>query len=280
MRTFHTGGVAGKDITQGLPRVEELVEARTPKSLAIMSEIDGEARVITSGDERTIVVKGTDVSGEEAVKDYDVDPLSEIIVEDEAKVKRGDKLTAGHLDLRELMSVAGVRDTQKYIIDEIQNVYASQGVNINDKHIETIVKQMFKNVRITESGDTEFLVGEQVSRDTFLEDNEKVLAEGGEPAVAELCLLGITKSSLVSDSFLAAASFIHTSSVLTDAAASGRVDHLRSLKENVIIGNKIPTLKKDGEPIIKENVIKKEDLEKEKEENPLAQGEIEQKEEE
>lgn len=261
MRTFHTGGVAGKDITQGLPRVEELVEARTPKSLAIMSELNGTARVQVAGDERTVLVKGKDSSGEETIKEYDVDPLSEIIVEDEAKVKAGQKLTAGHLDLRDLMSVAGVKETQKYIIDEIQNVYASQGVSINDKHIEAIVKQMFKNVRITESGDTEFLVGEQVSRDTFVEENEKVLAEGGEPAVGELCLLGITKSSLVSDSFLAAASFIHTSSVLTDAAASGRVDHLRGLKENVIIGNKIPSLEKDGEPLIKVKTVTKEDLE-------------------
>jgi len=242
MRTFHTGGVAGKDITQGLPRVEELVEARTPKVLALMSELDGTVRIQQSGDERTVLVRGVDIDGKDTINEYQVDPLAEIVVEDEATVKKGDKLTAGHIDLRDLLSVAGVRETQKYIIDEIQNVYASQGVNINDKHIEVIVKQMFKNVRILDSGDTEFLVDEQVSKDTFLEENEKILAEGGEPAVAELYLLGITKSSLVSDSFLAAASFIQTSNVLTDAAVSGKVDQLRGLKENVIIGRLIPTL--------------------------------------
>ena len=242
MRTFHTGGVAGKDITQGLPRVEELVEARTPKALALMSELDGTVRIQKSGDERTILVRGVDVTGQDTINEYLVDPLAEIVVEDEAKVKKGDKLTAGHIDLRDLLSVAGVQETQRYIIDEIQNVYASQGVNLNDKHVEVIVKQMFKNVRINESGDTEFLVDEKVSKDSFVEENEKVLAEGGEPAVAELYLLGITKSSLVSDSFLAAASFIQTSNVLTDAAASGKVDQLRGLKENVIIGRLIPTL--------------------------------------
>jgi len=242
MRTFHTGGVAGKDITQGLPRVEELVEARTPKALALMSELDGTVRIQKSGDERTILVRGKDVSGEDTINEYLVDPLAEVVVEDEARVKKGDKLTAGHIDLRDLLSVAGVKETQGYIIEEVQNVYASQGVNLNDKHLEVIVKQMFRNVRISESGDTEFLIDEKVSKDSFMEENEKVLAEGGELAVAELYLLGITKSSLVSDSFLAAASFIQTSNVLTDAAASGKVDQLRGLKENVIIGRLIPTL--------------------------------------
>ncbi len=241
MRTFHTGGVAGKDITQGLPRVEELVEARTPKVLAIMADVDGVARIYKSGDERKILLMGKGEDGEETIGEYAVDPISEILVENDQKVAKGSKLTSGHLDLRDLMSVVGVNATQKYIIDEIQTVYASQGVNLNDKHIEVIVKQMFKNVRIVDSGDTEFLMDEKVSRDTFIEENEKVIAEGGEPAVAELHLLGITKSSLVSDSFLAAASFIQTSNVLTDAAASGRVDSLLGLKENVIIGKLIPT---------------------------------------
>ncbi|MFC1722497.1 DNA-directed RNA polymerase subunit beta', partial [Patescibacteria group bacterium] len=241
MRTFHTGGVAGKDITQGLPRVEELVEARTPKFLATVSEVDGIARVYKSGDERKIVVMGEKGSEDEGVVEYMVDPVAEILVEDEAAVRKGDKLTSGHLDLRELLSIVGVQDTQRYIIDEIQKVYASQGVNINDKHIEVIVRQMFKNVRIIDSGDTEFLIDEKISKDSFVEENERVLAEGGEPAVAEMYLLGITKSSLVSDSFLAAASFIQTSNVLTDAAASGRVDTLLGLKENVIIGRLIPT---------------------------------------
>ncbi|MFC1621955.1 DNA-directed RNA polymerase subunit beta' [Patescibacteria group bacterium] len=241
LRTFHTGGVAGKDITQGLPRVEELVEARTPKFLAIMSELDGKAGVIKSGDERKIIIMGEDKSEANNLVEYMVDPISEILVEDGEKVVKGQKLTSGHLDLRDLLSVVGVEETQKYLIDEVQNVYSSQGVSINDKHIEIIVKQMFKNVKIQEGGDTDFLSGEIVSLDKFQEENEKTLAVGGEPAVAELHLLGITKSSLVSDSFLAAASFIQTSNVLTDAAASGRVDSLLGLKENVIIGRLIPS---------------------------------------
>ncbi len=241
MRTFHTGGAAGKDITQGLPRVEELVEARTPKYLAIMSDMDGLAKVYKSGDERKILVVGYDEADEENIKEYMVDPVSEILIKDEEKVVKGQRLTSGHSDLRELLSLVGVDETQKYIIGEVQKVYASQGVSLNDKHVEIIVKQMFKNVKVMESGDTEFLPGEIVSIDTFEEENEKTLAVGGEPAVAELHLLGITKSSLVSDSFLAAASFIQTSGVLTDAAASGRVDSLLGLKENVIIGRLIPT---------------------------------------
>jgi DNA-directed RNA polymerase subunit beta' len=241
MRTFHTGGVAGKDITQGLPRVEELVEARTPKFLSVMSEIDGQVKIHRSGDERKIIVVGEKKDDEENIFEYDIDPVDEIIIEDDEKVKKGQKLTAGHLDLRDLLSVVGVQETQKYIIDEIQKVYASQGVNLNDKHIEVVVRQMFKSVRIIDSGDTEFLVDEKVSRDSFVEENERIIAEGGEPAVAELHLLGITKSSLISDSFLAAASFQQTSSVLTDAAASGKVDNLLGLKENVIIGRLIPT---------------------------------------
>ncbi len=241
MRTFHTGGVAGKDITQGLPRVEELVESRTPKFLAAMSEIEGVAKVFKSGDERKVIVMGDDSEDEDNLKEYLVDPVVEILVEDGAVVKKGQKLTSGHLDLRDLLSVVGTKQTQRYIIDEIQKVYASQGVSINDKHIEVIVKQMFKNVKIQDSGDTGFLASEIVSRDTFEEENEKILAAGGEPAVSEMHLLGITKSSLVSDSFLAAASFIQTSNILTDAASSGRVDQLLGLKENVIIGRLIPT---------------------------------------
>jgi len=240
LRTFHTGGVIGKDITQGLPRIEELVEARTPKFLATMSEIEGTVRVVKSGDERKIIVIGVDKTEENNLVEYLVDPIAKILVENDDHVKKGQKLTSGHMDLRELMSVVGVEVTQKYIIEEIQNVYSSQGVNINDKHIETIVRQMFKNVKIQDSGDTNFLSGEIVSLDKFQEENEKILAVGGEPSVAELHLLGITKSSLVSDSFLSAASFVQTSSVLTDAAASGRVDSLLGLKENVILGRLIP----------------------------------------
>jgi len=241
MRTFHTGGIAGKDITQGLPRVEELVEARAPKFLSTMSEITGTVKISKSGDERKIMVIATDPSEEIQTDEYLVDPVSEIVVEDGQLVAKGEKLTAGHLDLTDLMRTVGVDETKRYIINEVQKVYASQGVSLNDKHIEIIVRQMFNNVRLEERGDTDFLVGEVVTKAAFEEENERVLSEGGTPATARLTLLGITKSALYSDSFLSAASFIQTSNVLTDAAASGKVDQLLGLKENVIIGRLIPT---------------------------------------
>ncbi len=241
LRTFHTGGIVGKDITQGLPRVEELFEARTPKNLAIMAEITGLVKISTAGDERKIAIIAEDKSEDQQFVEYSVDPISEILVEDGAHVEKGDKLTSGNLDLTELLRTVGIAGTKKYIVDEIQNVYASQGVSINDKHVEVITRQMFNNVRIENSGDTEFLTGEIVTRAKFEELNEGVLAVGGEPAEAKVTLLGITKASLKTDSFLAAASFIQTSQVLTEAAASGKVDKLLGLKENVIIGRLIPT---------------------------------------
>ena len=241
MRTFHTGGVAGKDITQGLPRVEELVEARAPKNLSVMSEITGIAKVIKNGDERKVIVTATDPNDEPQVTDQNIDPVAEIVVKDGQLVARGERLTAGHLDMTELLRNVGVDETKKYIIDEIQKVYSSQGVALNDIHIEVIVKQMFNHVRIEDSGDTDFMIGELATKATFEEKNEEVLAGGGTPATGKLQLLGITKASLNPDSFLSAASFIQTSSVLTDAAASGKVDNLLGLKENVIIGRLIPT---------------------------------------
>ncbi|MBU1970332.1 DNA-directed RNA polymerase subunit beta', partial [Patescibacteria group bacterium] len=240
MKTFQTGGVATvKDITQGLPRVEEVFEARAPKNLSIMAEITGTVALSKSGDERKISILPTDK--DELAVEYLVDPVSEIIVKDEQVVVKGEKLTSGHLDLTELMRATGVAATRKYILDEIQKVYSSQGVVINDKHIEVIVRQMFNHVRIDDPGDTVFLEGETATKAAFEEENERVLAEGGTPATAKITLLGITKASLNTDSFLAAASFIQTSSVLTDAASSGKVDRLVGLKENVIIGRLIPT---------------------------------------
>ena len=245
MRTFHTGGIAGKDITQGLPRIEEIVEARAPKYLSVMSEVTGIVKVSESGDERKIFVMPTDESEDEIVAEYLVDPMAEIIVKDGQLVAKGERLTEGHLDLTELLRNIGVNATKKYIIDEVQSVYASQGVSLNDKHVEVIVRQMFNGVRIEEPGDTNFLPGEIVTKASFEEENERVVAEGGEPALAKVTLLGITKASLETDSFLSAASFIQTSGVLTDAAASGRVDRLLGLKENVIIGRLIPTAQFD-----------------------------------
>jgi DNA-directed RNA polymerase subunit beta' len=239
MKTFHSGGIAGKDITQGLPRVEELVEARAPKFLSIMSEISGTARIEKNGDERKIIIIPSD-AGEE-VTEYSVDPIEEILVKDGDLVARGQKLTSGNLNLSDLYRAVGVDETKRYIIEEVQGVYASQGVPINDKHLEVIVKQMFNHVKIEDTGDTEFMVDEIVTRARFDEETEKVIASGGTPATGKLIMLGITKAALYTDSWMAAASFIHTSNVLTEAACSGKVDYLLGLKENVIIGRLIPT---------------------------------------
>jgi DNA-directed RNA polymerase subunit beta' len=239
MKTFHTGGIVGKDITQGLPRVEELVEARAPKFISVMSEVAGTVTVIKNGDERKIIVKP--INSDEDTAEYMIDPVDEIIVKDGQVVNKGEKLTLGNLDLSELFRIVGVDETKKYIIDEVQNVYASQGVAISDKHLEVIVKQMFNHVKIEAAGDTEFMEGEIATKARFEDVNEAVIASGGMPATGKLTLLGITKASLNTDSFLSAASFIQTSNVLTDAAASGKVDYLMGLKENVIIGKLIPS---------------------------------------
>jgi len=240
MRTFHTGGIAGKDITQGLPRVEEILEARTPKTLSIMSEITGSVKIIETGDERKIYVTPTEGNKKNSVE-YMVDPVSELTVEDGQLVVKGDKLTEGHLDLGKLVGAVGVRDTQKYIVNQVQKVYASQGVSLNDKHVEVVVSKMFGNFEVLDAGDTELMQGDIVTVDTFRDQNSSVIAQGGEPAKGRQVLLGITKAALNTDSFLSAASFIYTSRVLTDAACSGKVDRLFGLKENVIIGNLIPT---------------------------------------
>lgn len=239
MKTFHSGGIAGKDITQGLPRVEELVEARAPKFLSVMAEVTGTVKIEKTGDERKIIVIPSD-SGEERTE-YLVDPIEEIVVNDGELVVKGQKLTSGNLNLADLYRTVGIDETKKYIIEEIQNVYASQGVALNDKHLEVVVSQMFNHVKIEDPGDTEFMTGELVTRASFDEEAERVLASGGAPATGKLVMLGITKAALKTDSWLSAASFIHTSNVLTDAACSGRVDNLAGLKENVIIGRLIPT---------------------------------------
>lgn len=239
MRTFHTGGIAGKDITQGLPRVEELVEARAPKFLSVMADVTGTVNIVKNGDERKIII--TPADSDEDAAEYMIDPVEEVIVKNGDIVAKGQKLTAGNLDLTDLFRTVGVDETKKYIIEEVQKVYASQGVALNDKHVEIIVKQMFNHVKIDDTGDTEFMEGELITKAKFLEVNEGIIAAGGSPATGKLTMLGITRASLNTDSFLSAASFIQTSNVLTDAAASGKVDYLLGLKENVIIGRLIPT---------------------------------------
>ena len=293
MRTFHTGGIAGLDITSGLPRVEELFEARVPKGQAVVSEIDGVVAVNRNEEIRRVKVTATEtyhdeqpippgyevvvtngqhvdieqplmrsnegsiparfsgtvtIEGDRIViayeerdeRDYMVPPAAQIRVENGQWVNAGDLLTEGAANPQDILRVMGREAVQLYLVDEVQKVYRSQGVTINDKHIEIIVRQMLRKVRIENPGDTEQLPGELIDRFAFEELNARVLAEGGEPATAQTVLLGVTKASLNTDSFLAAASFQETTRVLTQAAIQGSKDHLVGLKENVIIGKLIP----------------------------------------
>jgi DNA-directed RNA polymerase subunit beta' len=318
MRTFHTGGVAGIDITSGLPRVEELFEARVPKSQAIMAEIDGTAGVHRDGDTRKIVVSSSEFFSDtydipkeaellvkhdqeieqgapiarletevEAPKsrskkdketalvettdivarvggrvvfegakrrpgkvsivyevteerEYGAPANARLRVQDGNQVHAGQQLTEGQLNPQDILRIMGPEAVQLYLVEEVQRVYHSQGVTINDKHIETIVRQMLRKVQVDMPGDTDLLPGELVDRFAYEEENSRILAEGGEPATAVPVLLGVTKASLSTNSFLAAASFQETTRVLTEAAISGQVDRLLGLKENVIIGKLIP----------------------------------------
>ncbi|TDO84869.1 DNA-directed RNA polymerase subunit beta' [Halanaerobium saccharolyticum] len=236
MRTFHTGGVAGDDITQGLPRVEELFEGRTPKGQAIMTEREGYVTIVEKKNSKRVVVENED--GKK--KTYKIPYGSKMIVKDDDYVTAGDKLTEGPLDPNVLLKVKGERAVQNYLIEEVQNVYRSQGVEINDKHIEVIGRQMLKKLKIVKPGDTELLPGSLVNRYDYRQANKDAAAENKETAVAKPELLGITKASLATDSFLSAASFQETTRVLTEASLDGKVDSLLGLKENVIIGQLIP----------------------------------------
>ena len=237
MRTFHSGGVAGGDITQGLPRVEELFEARKPKGLAVITEIPGVATINDTKKKREIIVTDPE-SGES--KTYLIPYGSRIKIMDGQVMEAGDELTEGSVNPHDILRIKGVRAVQDYMLREVQRVYRLQGVEINDKHIEVIVRQMLKKIRIEEKGDTEFLPGTMVDVLDFEEVNEQLVAEGKEPATGEQIMLGITKASLATESFLSAASFQETTKVLTEAAIKGKVDHLVGLKENVIIGKHIP----------------------------------------
>ena len=237
MRTFHNGGVAGGDITQGLPRVEELFEARKPKGLAIITEIAGTANLNDTKKKREIIVTNHETGESKA---YLIPYGSRIKVADGAELEAGDELTEGSINPHDILRIKGIRAVQDYMIQEVQRVYRLQGVEINDKHIEVIVRQMLKKIRIEESGDTEFLPGTNVDRLEFEDVNEVVEAEGKEPAIGEPIIMGITKASLATNSFLSAASFQETTKVLTEAAIKGKIDPLVGLKENVIIGKHIP----------------------------------------
>lgn len=236
MRVKHSGGIVGLDVTQGLPRVEELLEARNPKAQAVISELTGKVKIEKKDKEVLVTVK----SGSESVV-YTLSPDVKLAVENGESVLGGQQLTAGSVDLRELLSIRGLLATQQFVVDEVQKVYESQGIPIHDKHFEVIVRKMSDKVQIETPGDTDFLIGEVIERARFIEANEEVMAAGGQPASAKVLFLGITRSSLYTGSWLSAASFQHTQNVLTNAAASGAIDNLEGLKENVIIGRLIPT---------------------------------------
>lgn len=236
MRTFHTGGVAGDDITQGLPRVEELFEARKPKGQAIIAEASGVVEVNINKGRREVIITTDD--GEKYTNQ--VPYGSRLKVDTGDRVEAGDELTEGSVNPHDLLKVKGVRGVQTYLLREVQRVYRMQGVDINDKHIEVIVRQMLRKVKVEDPGDTKLLPGSLIDSFEFEDKNRRVIEAGGQPAVAKPVLLGITKASLATDSFLSAASFQETTRVLTDAAIKGKVDPLIGLKENVIIGKLIP----------------------------------------
>src|ERR1700694_61717 len=236
MRTFHTGGVAGADITHGLPRVVELFEARRPKGLAKIAEDDGTVTIEETDKALTVVI--TDAAGEEHRHAFP--RRTRLFVTDGEKIKAGKQLNEGSVYPHELLAIRGRTETEQYLVKEVQEVYKSQGVDINDKHIELIVRQMLKKVRVDQKGDTDYLPGQFVDRFEFAKTNEAVIEKGDEAAIFEDIILGITKASLNTDSFLSAASFQETTKVLTDAALEGKTDRLNGLKENVIIGKLIP----------------------------------------
>ena len=244
MRTFHTGGVAGTDITHGLPRIEEVFEARLPKGKAFVAEEDGVVEDIESkGLLKVLKIKSTITSGDkkkDKLYEFPIHQQSEIFFKKGDKVLKGAQLCEGRLDIKEVFQIKGGREVERYIINEIQNIYSSEGASISDKHIEVVVRQMFSRVQVKTAGSTEFIPGDVVEKSKFIESNRETKEAGGEPAKAKQLLFGITKVALSTESFLSAASFIETAKVLINAAIEGKQDVLRGLKENVIIGRLIP----------------------------------------
>ncbi len=240
MRTFHTGGVAGDDITLGLPRVVELFEARTPKGVAPISEAAGRVRIEETEKTKKVVVTPDDGSDETA---YGVSKRARLLVSEGDHVEVGQALTVGAVNPHDVLRILGQRAVQVHLVGEVQKVYNNQGVAIHDKHIEIIIRQMLRRVTIIESGDAELLPGELVERTKFESENRRVVQEGGHPASGRPQLMGITKASLATESWLSAASFQETTRVLTDAAINAKSDSLIGLKENVIIGKLIPAVR-------------------------------------
>ena len=239
MRTFHTGGVAAAaDITQGLPRVEELFEARKPKGLAVIAERAGVVDIKETNKKREVLITAEDGT----VDSYNIVYGSRLKVKAGDEVEAGDELTQGSVYPQDLLRVKGEKGVQEYIVKEVQRVYRLQGVDINDKHIEIIVRQMLSKCKIEDAGDTDLLPGSLVNVVDYKRANKEAIEAGKEPAIGQINLLGITKASLATESFLSAASFQETTRVLTDAAIKGKEDKLEGLKENIIIGQLIPCL--------------------------------------
>jgi DNA-directed RNA polymerase subunit beta' len=268
MRTFHTGGVAGTDITHGLPRIEEIFEARLPKGKAFVAEEDGVVEEIEDkGLLKVLKVKTTiesDKKKKDKIYEFPIHQQSEIFFKKGDKVFKGDQLCEGRLDIKEVFQIKGRHEVERYIINEIQNIYSSEGAAISDKHIEVVVRQMFSRVQVKTAGSTSFIQGDVVEKSKFIEVNREIKEKGGEPAKAKQLLFGITKVALSTESFLSAASFIETAKVLINAAIEGKEDILRGLKENVIIGRLIPvgTGLRTGVEAEEEEVVEKKESKK------------------
>ena len=239
LKTKHSGGIVGLDVTQGLPRVEELFEARVPKVLSPLAEISGKVRIVETDEGWKVTITSVNTKPIEE-REYIIPKTIKLAVEDRQLIEAGAQLAAGSLDIKEILSIKGLRSAQEYLVGEIQKVYESQGIPINDRHFEVITRKMSEEVRIVTSGDTHFLPGDLADKPVFEEENEKVLAAGGEPATATQVILGITRRALYTESWLSSASFEQTTDVLTNAALAGKEDKLLGLKENVIIGRLIP----------------------------------------
>jgi DNA-directed RNA polymerase subunit beta' len=239
MRVRHAGGIVGLDVTQGLPRVEELFEARTPKIFSPLSEVGGKVKVEEADVGFKVTIRSLGIKPVEE-RAYLVPLTAEIRVKTGDIVAAGEQIAQGPLDIKEALQIRGLLGAQRYLLTEIQRVYESQGIPIHDKHFEVIIRKMSDKVRIETSGDSIFIAGELVDRRRFEEENEKVISEGGEPSTAQVIILGITKAALYTESWLSAASFQETTSVLTETALQGKEDRLLGLKENVIIGRLIP----------------------------------------
>ncbi|HSW89812.1 MAG TPA: DNA-directed RNA polymerase subunit beta', partial [Patescibacteria group bacterium] len=239
MRVKHTGGIVGLDVTQGLPRVEELFEARIPKTVSPIAEIAGKVLIEETEVGRKVTIQSA--SNEEESCEYVIPVTSTLLVANGDIVGVGTQLAGGSLDVKEVLEIRGMRAAQEYLLEEIQKVYEGQGIPINDRHFEVIIKKMSDKVRIESSGDTNLLPGEIIDKAEFARRNQEVLAQGGEVATATVLVLGITRASLFTSSWLSAASFMETTHILTDAASEGKMDRLVGLKENVIIGRLIPT---------------------------------------